>query len=572
MRLHSAAWERRLRQRVRAVVRGVPALRREFRKNRRARRTESNLLAPVFRIGALLLIVGAAGSRGCSVEAQLGLVTLWAVFGVVAHAAGWLQALYAAPDLYALFGLPVSDRQILRWEAGKHLRSSSWVAIEFLAGYGMIRLTWDSWSEVWQVVPAAFVQAATVLGVALALAAWRPSHLYRGAAVVIWLFLFALVILHEFVGEQMFAALEWTAPTLNRLLPVGWISLHVLDLGRGAWQASLFPLGVAAGVALLAARSGWHRLQHAYVLNEAAEPPKAEIESALEEVEAAQAPAEEDLWATTGPGPTEIMDALRSRQFLASPLGWDEGWLERWFSRGLSPRARTVWQFMQMGTPRWSRHWQLGSIVLACGFLLGLAIQNVVPAYRDSVWFHYLLVGLWGGLLVLPASSGLSRAFQGGYMSGVTIPLRAGYPVGYWETGRLVLRSVCLRFLAGAPILALYGGLVFWALGQPPLWGFGIGLKVSWMAFALRPAMIAMRFSRGTNDSARLAWSALLFVLAAATAGILLLGLGVAAFALSGAWAWAIALLFPLPSLAFYGFYGWLYNRFCFDLMQSTPT
>ena len=161
------------------------------------------------------------------------------------------------------------------------------------------------------------------------------------------------------------------------------------------------------------------------------------------------------------------------------------------------------------------------------------------------------------------------RAFIPTQLSGSSVPMYAGYGIGYKELGGLFLKCALVQVPYLAIAAMLLGGLTTWCIGLPVEQGFVYGLKMAGLIFALRFILVVFAFSSGTNDTSRFRLSSIFLVAFVAVFGLGFLGLGIAGLFVPNT---LISMVFWGGSLLdgwilFLG-YGWAYRFIRFDLMS----
>jgi len=104
-----------------------------------------------------------------------------------------------------------------------------------------------------------------------------------------------------------------------------------------------------------------------------------------------------------------------------------------------------------------------------------------------------LLGGAWPGL---------GSCFQGGTFT----PMYAGFPLGFRDMARVILKTNYVRIAAAVPLILTMGALAGWELAGQWLLGLVLASKVAGLLLALQPMAVLLLFSEGSNDTARIRW------------------------------------------------------------------
>ena len=254
-----------------------------------------------------------------------------------------------------------------------------------------------------------FMVAMAVCLVAFA----RPNYF----AVLAGLFLMA-TILFLFAGQHQPRLCAWLSGLAWCVPPSGWIlqSLGVSHEQRGA------PSGLAGAderAVLALAPIAFQRARQAFLLSE---PRHATDGRNPEVIEFGERLAQ---------SPGDARAAIQRRQFLAG-FDWPKaGFLERFVSRLLNARERTVAEFLLAANPGWTAQFRgaLPFLLLALVFIW-LFGRSLFPTAGMLVFI--------GGLGVVQLVASL-RGFALPPGGGLQSPYYAVYPIGFWELTRVVL-------------------------------------------------------------------------------------------------------------------------------------
>jgi len=564
MRLHSPAFEKGLRRRVRKTVRSSAQLRREYRAaNKLRKHYQIQVLArPGLSIGFGILVWQAVESTRHTATG-LAAIALWGFGFIFLHERRLMTCLYASNDLLALLLLPVAESTIFRWELRKFFRGALWSYFDLLCGYSAVAI-WGDFS-VWRwlaVIPIAFVAWVEIIALA-ALCVVRmprlPNQLISNGLILI---LFGLFVVGRFVGATVLAIVDRAGPALNVLLPTGWPgSLLEALLPGGHWEyfVALVPI---AGL-IWTIRNSFARLQLNYQF---VEPVRSEVPDRVPGTEAESRPAAgTNKEAPQRVGLTAIEEIIRSRQFLVIPSWPQRGWFEKSLWGWLSVRDRALIEFVfpngvSLSAP-WKKIFRNLGITCLAAFVAGL----VGPVLQYSL----LALGLFvTGCQVLLRVYANGRAFQPVPCSGVNVPLYAGYAIGFRELANVLIKyslvqaPLVIAFAAAASVAAFL--IVTGSIAD----GAWFGLKAGGLILTSRLILIAVGFSSGTNDTAFIRLGSLFRLVVLLFLALGYLGLaGTSLFLPQPSVAWLLWSLAALDAYAFYWVYSWFYRGNCFDLM-----
>ena len=559
MKLHSRAFERKLRRSVKLAVKSSRGIKKQPRTSKQPR------IYGVFRpmvslaFGGLVALVF---NETRHLTTALGLITLWTFGFLFIQAQGLRFRLYTPGDLQPLFLLPFDKETIFQWEFQKFFRASWWLLADLVLGYSAVGFFMEFSMAQW---PGAIVSVALTWAIVVALAiigiAYRPQWPYHFFAGFFVMVAFGFVPLHGVIAAPALAVLDRLAPELNLVLPSGWpASLFEIISGQAHWKTLglLVPmLGVFAAVKpALASLSAGYKF-HEVVLPEAQDIMPHEVQGQI------------DARDREGPrrvGLSEIEELIQSRTFLR-PWSWQgNGILERWLWAWLTPREQTLAEFAFPGGVFLTSPW------------LGIARNLTIVALAASVVkFFAAAASVWvlsvGGFVlfsqVLNRLAGTGIAFRVSLASGARIPLYASLPVGYRELGRFFAKYAAVQ----SPPAVMFGMLsalvVAFILNLPINFAILVGAKLGLLLPATRWIFLTFSFSGGTNDTSRFRFRNLFMLLGIIAAGVLFLALSLASLLVPEQ---SIALLMLVGAmLASYGLfrvYGWFYNRKVFDLMK----
>jgi hypothetical protein len=569
VRLYSAKLEASLRRRVRSELRASPELWEEYRARRKTRPSRSWWwLARLF---VPLALIGYFAERH---DEQLPLLFLSAaLYGTgtaLLRAAGLIQGLWGSTDVMVLFHLPFPDAEQFRLQWRRFVLSSLWVF--YLFGIVFLGAAWAAGRNPLVAAALALGQGAAVLGVAAAVALWRP----RWPSQIVGLFL-------NVAAVTVLWAHKFTAPLLENspghhllVLPGGW-SVYALQKGLLGGEPAGYVAAAAGAAGIVLLLIAYRRFLASYWIREivfAAEPSAEQIvehriEQGVERI------SEEEPGLAARPGrleelreelrrsvPSEMELRIRDSGWQRAPSFGSGGALERAFERLLSPRERTVAEFLMGGAPlSFGRRLKATILVAAAGSGAIFLFDPVAPSIVLGLVMLGMLLGggLWPGFTLRPCA-------------GKFMPVLAAYPVGFTEGSSLLMKVHAVRTLLWAPAAVAVAALVGHRSEAGAAAGAIIGAKAAWAGLWLAPLFVVLRFSLGTNDTEVFSVRGCL--------GFLFPVL----IAVAGAIGALVALLVPVPALqaagavalpgflvGLWAFYGRVYTRGRIDLVRSTP-
>jgi hypothetical protein len=560
MTLRWRTLEKAVRQRVRAEIRASPALRREYKRvgKRPGRETDEWIWRGVLTV-ALAILVAAAANRGVPLAGQLGLVTCWCV-GWTLYSASLLGEHLYSHDALVLAVLPVLPAEAFGEGWKRFCLGTWWTTVDVCVGFGVIcALTHagpPAWIAALLAVPLNWLGTLALAG---GLRAYWPRAPYALGYQSLLCLLFGIAVGGERLAPFWIEVLDKLTPALDWVPPFGWINFAVRGVMVGQ-LSGLCVLPAVFGVLLLALRFAQSRLAAGYGLEELvadawATPPWPEPPD--EEAAPAETP--------DGIAPAPVGIALPAGGLLAGGDLARRGWLERLVFRWLTPRERTLAEFMSGGQLGWTRALWTGTACVALASLAGATLGRTGQAI--------FLVGLFIALNVaVPVLGSGFAAFSSVFHSGAHTPLYAGLPIGYSELSRLLLKVNLLRIAAFTPVALAAGWMSTWIFRPAVANGVELAFRLLVVLLCWQPTLAALRFSAGTNDTRRGFWRTLKLVALFIPLGLLIFGLGAAClFVPTLGWAALSALGTAVASLGVFVLYGWLYNRNVFDLMHGAP-
>lgn len=528
---------------------------RQQREERRgpARRGGRDVAGGSSRVKPVSLALWALALAWTLIAARMGTDELLSALVIYATGASFFRAgalaesLGRSPGLSVFANLPISDEDVFR-HLWKRFISSSLAQLAFLLfaygiatgghGFGVGR-----WATA---LSLALLQWLVLLTLAALLAARRPRWPAVAGALLYFLCLWGL-------PGGFFAAMTPHAHGLPLLLlPAGWVSWvfsrGLIDQIGSGW-GPLFPaIAAAAALPLIALH-----LLRGFRLDEVAEQSSG---TTADSTLAPSAPGSAAVKVEESPRGEGAADwnqwRIRRGEFLTA-IDWDAaGPLERIAGRLLTPREKTVCEYMQGGVGGWSA--RLRAAAAAAIVMLVLVLAS--PWLPDIPLLHAVALPM---LIAVPALGGYWPGFYrftpGGH------PAFAILPIGYWEIAKAVLKVNVVRCLAWLPFAIGLGAAAGMMQGVGPLAGSIVAAKVLYLALVAQPVYIMGKFSMGCNDSSELVRHNVviflllsLLVLGAAWSSIAMFTVGALGSALP---AGALAVVSAGISLV----YGWWYTR-----------
>ncbi len=574
MKLHSPAFEKVLRKKVRAAIRRSPELKREYKRHRKTAATwGATFFSRGFASFFLIALLMKADDRHLSLGTQLALVSLWLTALTCMHVGRIRECLYSSNDLATLNYLPVERGLVFQWEWQKSEQHSRWGLLACsLTSFSMLAALHGLTGWAWLLV------------IALAVCQWRLA--VSCAALLNWSHFFLPVpllglLLGGFIlgGSLAFQILPVPVQTwvdayanyVNVMTPAGWVCLLFRQLLPGG-DVIIWVLLVPVLVLLFQFKSAREKVFEGYQFTEMVrDSPPDVILNELEKSPEIDAKGEVDQPALTmfsprRAGTTEIVDGIRAGSMFEK-INWaDSGRIEAAVVRWFTAREEAIVASMTPNAPQWTRHWWLAARCLLAGGSVAWLTMVKFPTVSAV-----MLIGSIAavGLLLLPHGNDLRRAFMPYRLNGLNVPFHAGFPLSYRELSRLLFKIATVRCVAALPLTTIFGLAVGWVAAGSPWLGAAYGFKLPLLALAMQPLAVAGSFSQGTNDtsSRKLVALAIVGVLVLVAIFLLVFGVGgllcpypgidIAALAVAGGIAYA-----------FFRFYGWLYHRNYFDLIK----
>jgi hypothetical protein len=559
MKLHSPRLEKRIKRLVSDELHRSPALKKLVRK---PKRTTSQRVAVRFLVSLLLtgLLMGVRQHGGLS--AQLFVMTLWASISVC-----WLviftgNILYRPPDFHAVFNLPLTDSDIFQWEWQKAVKNAAFYIFDYVLGYAIIatyeQFGWQGWLGL---MALSVLQWALVFGTSVLLMVHIPKFPFGAVAGFSLLVVFAFWIGHTVVSPFVFSLVEKASALPYWIVPTGWTVFIIKQFISHQWalgSAMLVPV-ILLGLAFRRARK---RLRSAYVFSEIEHPAPEQMQVPMyvDEDAAEYHLSEKPI------GVTQIEDNIRVGLFVKS-FSWEKRpLLHRALGHLLSAREKVLAEIFLPKNQNWQAIWKKCALVV-----LGLAIAFQFSRLFNPSLFRlgFAGVGFFTVLALVPIGNPLAMAFTPYFVGGTNIPLYAGFPIGYQEISRLIMKITVVRWLAAIPLMLVLGLLSSGVYQISYSRGGVFTAKLLWLILAAQPFLIVCRFSATSNDTQARGIRSKILTLGMILVGItFLVASAIMLFSRSAPLNISMGLLAPGISFAFHQFYKWLFNRSRFDLMQ----
>jgi hypothetical protein len=579
VKLHSPKFEKSLKRGVKQAIRSSKSLKAQYRIAKKAvrRRAGFVVLRPFWSlaIGSFVWLVTQATNHPVT---GLGLITLYTAVVLCSHVITLTATLYRPPDLWTLFLLPMSDREIFQWESEKFLkRHAAWSLVDLVCAYGALALYLDFSLVRWMgICLLAILNWMTLLGMVCFCAARWPRGPYQKVVGGSFLSGFALLCGGKLVGPTLLHLLDSMAPAINLALPTGWCpSLFQLLMPAGQWFVALLLIPIAMiiwitkdSLAVLRSRFKFHEIIQPEVPDLIPENHGTDLDNdeAVPESHAEIANARDVPPPIPGHvGVTTIEEIILSRQFLAQEV-WDGDFFQKLLWKWFSNRERVLAEFAFAEKLAIPKSW----LKVLRNFLVLVVSVWVAQLGSRSLALAVLCIGIFiTGAHVLGLAWSSGRTFRRMGSSGVNIPMYAVYPVTLPELSRVLFKISAIQ----VPMLIAYTSaaacLIAYLASFPLLPALVIGIKAGILACAARFITISLGFSAGTNDSngLRLRSLALIFLFLGGTITFLGLGAG-SLFIPHPLIADLLLILAVIDSYALFKIYAWFHATNKFDLMN----
>lgn len=565
MKLHSPEFERRLSRRVSDALRMNPDLRRQAK-----RAPRQNSLRTLLGVGIRMVISAVLGSvvlafgegnRPGSAQAAIG--AIWFLGFAFVLRFHILNAFYRLDYLAAFTVLPVPFDLAWRWNRLKSFRIAWRTGLDAVVVLGAIALANDATAAGWLlVVPAAVLVVLLVHALALWLT-FVPVPAFMNLLPSFAIIAFVVVMNATAWRDWLMQLVIQESETLSMALPAGWVLRPFVALvtwTRLDLAVLLLPaLGLAASQVWALRRFAASYAPFEFALWQAFAVPPAEFKDHVNALLAEQ---------PSPPGPTETMEVLQAREFLAPGFSAEPGqWIERAVLAALTPRQHAVLELAMFELPRWTRRALAGAGLLLAA-IAAAAIGHRAGASPLQTWTAWTAVvsGVAGMLLALPLGAGFKRIFHPIDVGGLTIPFGAVFPVTLMELVRLAVKVNLFRAGFILPLLVGGGALLGIALEIPVAQAAGGGLKLGVLSIAFTPMLVIASLSSVTNDTSRVSCRGLFLILIFLGSFLGFLGLGAASLFAPFPWSMGFLAAAAVTSLALVKLYAALDARRWFDL------
>ena len=562
MNLIARPTEQAIRAAAHRALRAEPAAWREFKRRRQR-------IKPLVWKGTIYLMLASSQAltlfcllRG-ALPARAGWAALFLFFSLCSTIVMMSQV--ALNRIQHLQRLPIADRDIFRvvwWDfmfaAVISLPVFWFLFNRLIPGGGR--------SEIWIQAGAAVLLASAMVASLCIVRAWLHADAWapgvaRGA---FFMFMGGWQMTRDDGFPLIRDMVDQIAMVLRLGTPPGWVITWFIERGHGEAEAARWLAPVA--VSLVLAWPAWRQLRDKFVVAEAA--PNTPQMTPVQAMQLAQVAQRNELAVPHLHGATAIEESLKAREFLTARPGLAQGWLDRLIWNRLTERERTLLDFMLLVRPRWAQAWLRGLMCAAGGLLVSLALR---PSRPDLHWLAAALGGGVLGIMALPLTNGLSRAFGVCPVAGgAPVTFVGCLPIGYREVFRLELKISLVRTLAALPLVVTFGCLFAWHINASPWLGGFIALKACLGVLLLRPFMVTLFFSFGTNDSQLSKWRGWVMLGAVLFTAFTSISLGVASVTMAAWWSWLMLAGVGLLNWGFHCFHRRRYNRMSFDLQPST--
>jgi hypothetical protein len=575
MKLRHRAFEKGVKERIRARIKASPELRRESGKAGQAGlhaplgRIVWRLLIPVLLFVLLHRVRGAGGG----VDALLTLMGLWSIFAIC-DVASDVEGQIAVSGYRMVFsGLPVLDRDVLSHLAARMLCGKWGLIFDALILQSVVVLETGVESRwVWGLVPVfAALHAAAVMISGL----WLGMRFPMGFYAIITQAGIVLLIGTRFIVDRtsvpIVSIFQEAFPYLVFIPPGGWLNgLFSWCFVQGNWVGGVLLIPTVL-LMVWALKMIWVMISwvnaplESLVLGypgdgliEENEPTNSQDDGELQG----------DAWFEKDDISVEEFAALeRKANRTAVFEDWQEprmtGVVESFVMRCLNGRQRVLSIFMSAGMPGWTP-----SLGVLGGCLLIGAASLCLPV-EFGAWLLGIcgLVFLW---TVFPVFGGDWSGFETVANQGLETPALAELPVGFWEMFRVAWKANVLRLMMASPLVLLFGAGIGWTwMDGRILVGLIFAAKIVWLSVAIQPVVISGLLCKGTCYSRKHRWFQGVYLFGIACALAIMIGIALGMFLADGvvgvATCSAIAMLLPwictLPP-------AWAWSRGVFDMIR----
>jgi hypothetical protein len=503
-------------------------------------------------------------SRRLGTPEFLVMLALYCTGTIFFRANALSTALYSSGELFVALHFPVSDRAFFRWQVRNWLlvQVNLFLLSSMIYSYAAAHAGAKNDEAFFYAIPfAALLQTGVVIAFALSKIHWFPK-VPLGIGLVFHAMILGVVL---FPGQVV-----GSGALLLSMLPASLVTRLFLSLRHGsamqfaALAISILGVGVYDVLLVRALARGY---------------PRSDLTSFLNR-EAQNQEDDEQERASPAPGETggsfgrdyalgqERFAALRNREAIEKRLAQGtaslkaDHWTSRLAAGWMTAREKTVAEFLSGGvSDGWRRRWKVALMLAAAGTFL-CVLPLPIPFWLGGGSF--ILASICGAPLLGSRWPGLT-ALRFGFS--VLQPC-AGYPLGYAEVSKVMMKWNAVRLLGYTPIACTGGLLIGWRYFSSPFSGIVVGAQIMALSFALQPYFCAFQHSTGTNDTKQFNRTSALLVCVLIANVVLFVPAAIFFFSLGQSiWAWAVGLpLLFLLSVSMWWFYGYLYSRGRIDL------
>jgi hypothetical protein len=471
------------------------------------------------------------------------------------------SALYSSSELFVALHFPLSDNAFFRWQVRNWILSqvSVFLLSSVIYVHAAVHVAVEDEAFLYALPFIAMLQSLVVIALALAESLWFPRTRPQ-----IGLVFYALILGVVFLPAQLTGG----GTVVLSVLPASLVNRLFLSLqgGSPAVLALLVvsTLGVGAVDIVLV-----HALWRTY--------PRSEL-TALLEWHTQERDQEKETASQTSVGggsfghdyavAQERFAALRNRAAIERQLeqvpaeSVQDDWTSRLAARWLTTRERAIAGFLSSGAgDGWRGRWKFALYLTAVGALL-CVLPLSIPFWLALGSF--ILASMCGA----PLLGGKWPALTVGRFGFSLLQPCVGYPLGYFEASKVMMKWNAARLVGYVPIAYAGGLLIGWRYFSSPFLGILIATQIVVLEFALQPYFCAFQHSSGTNDTKRFNRTSALLACALIVNIVFFVPTAILFFAFGQSpMAWAVGLpgLFLL-SFSMWWFYGYLYSRGRIDL------
>lgn len=564
MKLHSPAFEKKLRRGVKAATRHERTWFKDFREFYRyhIRPKSGRWFRPLIPL-LLALFIARTFKLGGNVDLVLLVFNLW----ILATTLFFAQTLVNFPkqswDIVALSLMPVSDAVGFRWEWDKQIKQSTFLiwdlSIGFIVAGRLLHLSRFEWMGLIVLLPFLWMYSIALGTLA---AAYFPKFPYGGISACFFPIAYLSPMFIKNFSPSLISSLNHSALTLNLLLPTGWpLSLIHLLRFDPQWPTAILILPTLVVFWLMKDTTLLlkERCQYTeHLRDEASDIIPHEMDDDLDEPNDSEPTLQQSV------GETAIEEGIRSGQFLIQKE-WNEDKPQRLLWKWFTPHEKNLAEFAYPNGLPITKSWIMIFKFFLITIVAGLLISKV-----------YLPMGMWCfgiGLFIVYVQVGnqffgVGNAFRVIPNGGINIPIYAAYPITYRNLSRMFIKCSLIQmpFL----IIPVMGSALLYSFIFSLPWGYSLslGLKAMLMFGTLRWVILVFKFSASTNDS--LGFHFRIFALIGTF--LLFAFLVIGSVILQAEYdliSWACTLLACVTGYGFFRLYGWFYHSNRFDLMRE---